>query len=284
MHVHEYSQDVTARKRAEQALRESEARLRQVVESLPIVLISQEAGTGRLMMIGAVEEMLGYDRQALVANPELLRGIVDPQDAPLVERAVRDSIAAHRVCEAEFRARHGGDGHTVWIRAQAATIYDEDGNLVRLDPFWSMPPRKKQSPARKPRLEHHLQQPKSSKASPCWPAASPNDFSNLLAVIGGNIEFLRQSLRLEPAQAKALADMDTAARGAGDLTRSPSGPQPPHATQRPHGQRQRRRPRRLPLPPQPHVLRVDSGSPPLTPPARFPPIPTQLQQILSTCA
>ncbi|MCC7018024.1 MAG: response regulator, partial [Rhodospirillales bacterium] len=132
--VVEYELNVTTRKQAEQALRDSEARLRQVVESLPIILLSRDVVTRKMvLLIGAVEDMLGYEPQAFFDDPDLLIRLIDPEDFERVRAQVVASIEAGTAFTPEFRIVHGLSNEKVWVRAQGTPIIDEEGTLLRLD-------------------------------------------------------------------------------------------------------------------------------------------------------
>jgi len=230
--VIEYDLDVTAHKRVEQALRESEARLRQVLESLPIILASRDATTGQLnLLVGAVREIAGFEPHRFVENPAFFFDVAEPQDVEAVRPAIRGSIEAQRPFEIEFRVRHGHDGRTVWLHAQGAPIFDEDGNLLRVDAILVDITREKQAAQEREQLESRLQQAQRLESLGVLAGGIAHDFSNLLTIIGGNAQYLRESLEVNPAQLKALTDIETAARNASDLTRSlqafsrPSKPQ-----------------------------------------------------------
>lgn len=233
--VIEYNVDVTARKRAEQSLRESEARLRQVVESLPIILTSRDAASGRYTLaIGAVQEILGYQQHQFLDNPDFILDIAHPQDAEMLRLALRENLAPPRPFEVEFRVRHGTDEHTVWMHLQGVPICDEESNLLRIDSILADVTHEKQIAEQREQLENRLQQAHKLESLGILAGGIAHDFSNLLTIIGGNLQYLNETLHLGPAEGKALTDMEAAVRNAMDMTRSlqafsrPSRPQIAH--------------------------------------------------------
>lgn len=219
--VIEYNVDVTARKRAEQALRQSEARLRQVVESLPIILTSRDATSGRYTLaIGAVQEILGYPQRQFLENPDFILDIAHPQDVEMLRVALRENPAPPRPFEVEFRVRHGSDGRTVWLHLQAVPICDEESNLLRIDSILADVTREKQIAEQREQLESRLQQAHKLESLGILAGGIAHDFSNLLTIISGNLQYLNEALRLGPAEGKALTDMEAAVRNAMDMTRS----------------------------------------------------------------
>ena len=230
--VVEYSLDVTSRKRAEQALRQSEACLRQAVESLPFILVSREVPSRRLtLMMGAVREIIGYEPHQFQEDVDLLMKMIDPQDVESVIAAAKHSIANRETFDLEFRVRHGITGRTVWLRAQGAPIYDEEGSLLRVDSILVDITREKELAREREELDNRLQQAHRLESLGVLAGGIAHDFSNLLTIINGNVQFLRESMTADPVQAKALADIEAAARSAGDMTRSLqafSRPSKPH--------------------------------------------------------
>jgi len=219
--VIEYDLDVTTRRRAEQALRESEARLRQVVESLPIVLLSRDADSDRLILvIGAVDEILGYHGHQLMEDPGLIERIVHPEDARVVRTAFREIVSAQKPLELDFRIHHGSDGRTVWLHARGVPVCDEEGSLLRVDSLLVDISRERESAAEREQLESHLQRAQRLESLGVLAGGIAHDFNNLLTIISGNAQFLRESLCLGQAESKALADIETAARNATDMTRT----------------------------------------------------------------
>ena len=80
------------------ALQQSEERIRQVAESVPICLISAEGGTNRmLLMVGAAKELFGYDPQQFMDDPDFGGRIIHPDDAEGVGRRYCEGLEAGRL-------------------------------------------------------------------------------------------------------------------------------------------------------------------------------------------
>ena len=125
---HGYIQDVSERKRAEQALRESEARFRQLAESLP-----------QLVWTCTAEGACDYLSPQWVAYtgipdaPQLGDGWLRqlyPDDRRRVMDAWNRGAPAGRSYDIEFRIRRG-DGAYRWFRTRASPLCDEAGNVVK---------------------------------------------------------------------------------------------------------------------------------------------------------
>jgi PAS domain S-box-containing protein len=129
----EVVEDITERRRAEDALRESEQKFRMLVEQLPAITYTaalDEAST-TLYVSPQVQKILGVSPDNYKADPDLWRKILHPDDASRVMKAVE---AIHKTglpfsCEYRMIAK---DGRIVWIRDEAGIIKDADGKPLYL--------------------------------------------------------------------------------------------------------------------------------------------------------
>jgi diguanylate cyclase (GGDEF)-like protein/PAS domain S-box-containing protein len=114
--------DVTERKRAEQALLESEERFRAVFESA-LVGIARLDLSGRIVDTNrAMQEMFGYLLDELRGRP--LRDFVHPEEADPAARDFKD-LAEGTIdhCRAERRIIRK-DNHPVWVNLTASLVRD----------------------------------------------------------------------------------------------------------------------------------------------------------------
>ena len=104
--------DITARTRAEQALRESEARYRAIFEQAAVGVSLVERRTGRFLQVnGPLCEMLGRSREELLART--WRDVTYPEDAGGNEEGVRRMHETGAVYRAEKRYVRK-DGSSFW--------------------------------------------------------------------------------------------------------------------------------------------------------------------------
>ena len=82
------TRDISAQKRAEQALRESEERYRSLVESLPDIVYSFSDKRGGVVWSERVEAVLGYSLAELKANPYLWNQAIHPDDRSRVQAVI----------------------------------------------------------------------------------------------------------------------------------------------------------------------------------------------------
>lgn len=121
------SQDVTARKQAEEALRASEERFRSIAENASdlIVLVNNEF---RIVYANrAYQTLLGYDPPALIG--QRLLELARPDNAETIEREALEVIRQRQpFYTVEFRHAHA-DGHYVWVEGRVTFLYAEGGEL-----------------------------------------------------------------------------------------------------------------------------------------------------------
>jgi len=124
----EVVEDITERKRAEQAIAESEAKYRTLVEQLPAIIYTTppHAGPGTDYISPYVEKVLGYSPAEFVQNPNMWRDHIHPDDRAGVLAALEAFFAVGGTYAAEYRMiAHGG--RIVWFRDEGRIIRDESG-------------------------------------------------------------------------------------------------------------------------------------------------------------
>ena len=122
--------DITERKQAEDALRESQLKYENLVETTHDLIWSVDA-EGRITFLNrAAKEIYGYDPEELVGHSFF--EILDPQYYDLNLKKTRDTVAqSDEVKELEVHVLHR-DGRQIILSSNSLVHHDADGNVVNI--------------------------------------------------------------------------------------------------------------------------------------------------------
>jgi diguanylate cyclase (GGDEF)-like protein/PAS domain S-box-containing protein len=123
-------QDISERKRLARELRTAENQFRMLVERVPAVVYSAEAGAdGRWHYVSPqVEQMLGFTAAQWQSEPGLWIRQVHPDDRAMVLAADEPTLSPDGEVATQstaYRMRHR-DGSVVWVRDDAITVPERD--------------------------------------------------------------------------------------------------------------------------------------------------------------
>ena len=125
------SRDITARRNAEEALRQSEQRFRLAAESASDFIYEWDVNSGRLDWHGDVDACLGYRRGRFPRTIEAWKESLHPDDRERVWRAVDGVLQgaiSPPIFEYRIRTRKGRYRH--WV-ARGSCLRDESGEVRR---------------------------------------------------------------------------------------------------------------------------------------------------------
>ena len=122
--------DITERRQAEEALRDSEARYRLIAENMSDLVCLHMPDARHVYVSPSVLELLGYTPdEMLAASPYELS---HPEDAECVLRPAHQALlkrADMRRFELRVRAK---DGRYVWLSTTAKSVFGDDGRVTYL--------------------------------------------------------------------------------------------------------------------------------------------------------
>ncbi len=122
--------DITDRKRAAEALQESEARFRQLAENIDAVFWLREEPEGRVSYVSsAYERLWGWQSQELYESPSFWVDHIHPDDRECTSQAFQSKAAAGEFNE-EYRIVLS-DGRIRWVHDRCFPLYDRSGKLYR---------------------------------------------------------------------------------------------------------------------------------------------------------
>ena len=133
MAVEVFKENTIERVKADEALRESERRVRTITENIPggvfrRVLHADGTVTFPFMSPG-IKELLGLDADEIVANPETLHGTLHPDDRERWQANLRESAATLVPDELEFR-RVARSGEIKWLYTRAQPYHGDSGDVI----------------------------------------------------------------------------------------------------------------------------------------------------------
>jgi diguanylate cyclase (GGDEF)-like protein/PAS domain S-box-containing protein len=125
-------EDISERRRAEQALRESEERYALAVRGANDGIWDWSLREDRLYVSPRWREMLGHGADELSASPHEWFARLHPEDAARVRQKIDDHLAgAAPHFEDEHRMRHKS-GRYLWVLTRGFALRDADGTAVRM--------------------------------------------------------------------------------------------------------------------------------------------------------
>ncbi|WP_395406368.1 PAS domain S-box protein [Pseudoduganella sp. UC29_106] len=123
-----FYRNITGRKRAEEELRESEARFRTIADSMPQIVWSTQPDGYDDYFNRQWHEYTGVPEGA--AHGDAWVNLFHPDDVAQMEQRWGHSLATGEPYEAEFRLRHRSGNYRWWL-ARALPVRNEHGEIVR---------------------------------------------------------------------------------------------------------------------------------------------------------
>ena len=203
------NRDITERKRAEEALRQSEAGFRSVVEDAPYG-IYRSSPSGRFLQVNpAFQKMLGYDLEEELLRKDLASDIF--RHTGEYQRLAELLTGTEEAKDVELEWKRQ-DGTPITVRCSGRSINDENGAPAYFEVF-------AEDVTEKRVLERQLRMAQKMEAIGRLSGGIAHDFNNILGVIIGYSRVLGKALSTNTALREHALEIEKAGQRAASLTK-----------------------------------------------------------------
>ncbi|NLX92031.1 MAG: PAS domain-containing protein [Firmicutes bacterium] len=137
--------DITEQYLSRIALKKSEERLNTILSNTMAVIYSYKIKNGRPVFIYInenVKNVLGYEPEEIINNPDLWTDSVHPEDTNLIKTTTRNLLKNKEPVQFEYRFKHKA-GSYCWLHEQQKIIVNEEGNFEIVAVCWNITERKR---------------------------------------------------------------------------------------------------------------------------------------------
>ena len=202
--------------RAEEALRESEERFRQIYDETPIGYHELDTG-GRIIRVNRTElEMLGYTVEEMLGQPVWKFVLEDETTRHVVMAKIAGDVSFHETFERTYWRK---DGTTLPVLVKDRVIRDKGGRIIGIRSTVEDITERRRSEEALRKSEEQLRQWQKVEAIGRLAGGIAHDFNNLLMTIKGCSEILLQECDAQDPRSEEAEEIQKAAERATSLTR-----------------------------------------------------------------
>ncbi len=188
-----YTEIITERVAAEEALRESEAKMRDAQALARMGRWELDLITNRLDWSDGIYELFEVSRDKFGASYEAFLSFVHPDDRGLLDKTYRSSLEKKTPYEIEHRLLMP-DGRIKWVNEIGRTEYDETGQPIRSVGTVQNITESKQAELEREKLQEQLNQAQKMESVGRLAGGVAHDFNNMLTIINGYAEMMADIL------------------------------------------------------------------------------------------
>ena len=180
----ELQHEIVEHKRAQETLRQSEERFRQLYDEAPVGYHELDR-EGRITRVNRTElDMLGYSEQEMLGQPVWEFIVEREMSREAFEAKIAGAMPPGRAFERTYRRK---DGTTLTVIIEDRVVRNEAGQITSINSTI-------QDISERNRLEAQLQQAQKMQAIATLAGGIAHEFNNTLVGITGNIELLQTNL------------------------------------------------------------------------------------------
>jgi two-component system cell cycle sensor histidine kinase/response regulator CckA len=202
--------DLTERRRAAEALRQSEEKYRLLVNQIPAVVYKGYADWSLDCFDRKIEAITGYAKEEFDSRRKTWRDLIFPEDIEQAKKRFREALKGDGSYVTEHRIRKKG-GEVRWVQARNRIIRDAAGKVDYISGvFFDITERKE--------LSDQLIKAQRMEAVGILAGGLAHDFNNLLTAIMGYGEIMMMDLRKEDPFSAYIQEITKAASRGASLT------------------------------------------------------------------
>ncbi|MEQ1843788.1 MAG: PAS domain-containing protein, partial [Verrucomicrobiales bacterium] len=210
--------DITVRKRAEAALRESDDRFHALADNIAAVFWITSPDFKVIRYVSpAYERIWGRSVVDLYADPEQWEEAILPEDRDRVAGESAGIFADKPAVSVEYRIVRP-DGTICWIHDRAFQIRDKAGKLLCLTGIASDITERKMAEAEREKLEIQNRRLQKSESLGRMAGAIAHHFNNRLQAVMLNLELAASNLPEEASPVESLTEAMQSARKAAEVS------------------------------------------------------------------
>jgi PAS domain S-box-containing protein len=213
--------DITDRKRAEDARKESEQRFRLLAQNIPgaIYLCKHNDRYTMLYLNDHVEKLTGFPKEDFLSDRRCLVDLFHPDDSAGIFEKVNRAVSLRQPFELLYRIRHR-HGDWRWVEEQGTGVWSKDDReLLYLEGLMTDVTERENHAEQRRRLEERIRQSQKLESLGVLAGGIAHDFNNLLVGVLGHAELARMELPADSPVLKTIGHIERAAQRAADLAR-----------------------------------------------------------------
>jgi|GEM_PF-5119832 len=208
------SEDITAQKKAEKILKESEEKLSKMADSVPGVVyqysLDKQGAQKFIYMSAFAETLFGVSPKEIEKDFNLMWNLILPEDIENLVQSIQRSAETFKPWSCEFRIKDK-QGKIKYIQGDSTPEKPlEDGTIIWNGVLSDITPKKL--------LEQQLSQSQKMEAVGSLAGGIAHDFNNLLTVINGYSDLIAAKLKSDDPLRPKVEEIQKAGSRAAGLT------------------------------------------------------------------